>query len=198
MRRVATSKPAKLLATLAALVVIAPGVVYALPQVAGADDAFVVLSGSMVPFFDPGDVIFVDEVDPASLEVGDVVTFRARPGSSTLITHRVIEVIDAGGTVRYRTQGDANEDPDPFIVTQEMVVGKYDFQLPKWGLLVKAIRSKAGYFLLVLLPASLVIGREFVKLYKELDAMDRAKKAKKEQERLAREGRAAGPPEAPP
>lgn len=156
---------------------IVPGVLFAVPEAAGADDAFVVLSGSMVPFFHPGDVIFVDHVPADSLKVGDVVTFRASPGSPTLITHRVIEVIDAGGKIRYRTQGDANEDPDPFIVTQEMVVGKYDFQIPHWGKTMQLLRSKVGYFLFIFFPGTFIVMREFVKLYKELDAADKAKKA---------------------
>jgi signal peptidase I len=92
----------------------------------------------------------------------------------------VIEVLDDGGTIRYRTQGDANEDPDPFVVKQEMVVGKYSFQIPKWGLLIQAMRSKVGYVLLVLLPCSIILAREFVSLYKQLDERDRAKRAAKE------------------
>ncbi len=188
------------LGTLAAAAIVLPGLAYAFPAVVGSDGAFVVLSGSMVPFFEPGDVIFVEEVEPGSLQVGDVVTFRARPGSSTLITHRVIEVLDAGGTVRYRTQGDANEDPDPFVVTQAMVVGKYEFQVPWWGLLLKTLRTKVGYVLFILLPASLVLGREFVRLYRELDAWDRARKAEREQASAAADGavRAAGGREGAP
>lgn len=156
-----------------------PAVAYMLPQVAGADDAFVVLSGSMEPMVSPGDVIFVEDVPADSLQVGDVVTFSIRPGSKTLITHRVIEVLDAGGKIRYRTQGDANEDPDPFIVTQEMVVGTYEFHIPYWGLLMNMLRTKVGYVLFVLLPCVILILREFVNLYRELDAMERAKKAEK-------------------
>jgi len=89
-------------------------------------------------------------------------------------------VLDAGGTVRYRTQGDANEDPDPFMVTQAMVVGKYQGQLPFWGLLLGILRSRAGYVLFILLPGGLIVLREFAKLYRELDAWDRARAAKKE------------------
>lgn len=134
----------------------------------------------MVPTFEPGDVIFVSERDPETLRVGEIVTFRAKPGSSTLITHRVIEVLTDGDHPRYRTQGDANEDPDPFVVKPEMVVGTYDFQIPWWGYLVKILRSKAGYLGLILLPSLVLLATQMVALYKELDAWDRQRKARRE------------------
>lgn len=176
-RRVQRSIAIRVLGVLALAIVVLPGVAYSFPIIAGSDDAFIVLSGSMVPFFDPGDVIFVSEIDPSDVQVGDVLTFRVRPGSTTLITHRVIEILDDGAGPRWRTQGDANEDPDPFIVHPNMLVGRYDFQVPWWGHLVNAIRSKTGYFVLILIPAGIVIIREFIKLYRELDAADRAKRA---------------------
>lgn len=170
------STPARVVLALIAFALVAPGILHAAPQLGGADHSFVVLSGSMAPLLQPGDVIFVREVAPDSLMAGDVVTFRAHAASSTLITHRVIERLDEGGVVRYRTQGDANEDPDPFVVRQDMVVGAHLYTIPAWGLLIDAVRSTAGYVLFVLLPASAIILREMVKLYHELDALDRVKR----------------------
>lgn len=178
-RRVTKTRTFRALSWSMVAVVVVPGILYGFPQLTGSDHAFLVLSGSMVPAFDPGDVIFVSNVDADDVAVGDIITFRAKIGSSTLFTHRVIEVLEDGGRTRWRTQGDANEDPDPFVVHPEMLVGRYDFQIPYWGHLVNAIRSKAGYVLFILLPAAIVILREFVKLYHELDAADRARKASK-------------------
>lgn len=153
-----------------------PGILYAVPALVSADHAFLVLSGSMVPAFAPGDVIFVEEVPTDSLHVGDVITYQITPGSRTLITHRIIEVLSDGEAVRYRTQGDANEDVDPWVVKQEAIVGVYENKLPYWGLLLKLVRSKIGYLIFILVPAMIVIGKEFTTLYRELDARDRAKR----------------------
>lgn len=182
-RRAARSPWARGMGWLLVALVVVPGALYMVPSATGSDHAFLVLSGSMVPTFDPGDVIFVSEVAPEDVEVGDIITFRARVGSTTLFTHRVIEVLEDGGRLRWRTQGDANEDPDPFVIHPEMLVGEYDFQIPYWGHLVNAIRSKLGYVVFILLPAAIVIVREFVKLYRELDAADRAKKRAAEEAR---------------
>lgn len=131
-----------------------------MPALAGADHAFIVLSGSMQPLLAPGDVVFVRDVDPATLRVGEAITFRAAPGSEMLITHRIIEVLDDGGRVRYRTQGDANEDPDPFVVHPAMVVGSYAFHLPWWGLAITAVRSGPMLLVVVVLPAIAVLAHE--------------------------------------
>jgi signal peptidase I len=139
-----------------------------------------VLSGSMEPTFSPGDVIFVERVDAASLGVGDTITFHAQPGSKTLVTHRIIEVLVTLDGPRFRTQGDANDSPDPTSVAVAQIVGKYDFHIPYWGLLSTLLKTRLGYALLILVPGITIIGIEFVKLYRELDARDRAKRVKVE------------------
>lgn len=158
------------------LLVLVPGALYRVPALAGADEALVVLSGSMEPTLKRGDLIFIDHLPAASLAVGDIVTFRAKPGSPVLVTHRVVEVVEHRGERAYRTQGDANEDADAFVVTQQMVVGRETFHIPYWGLLATTLKTKLGYFALVVIPGAALIGREFVKLYRELDAASRAKK----------------------
>ncbi|HWG90887.1 MAG TPA: signal peptidase I [Candidatus Thermoplasmatota archaeon] len=156
-----------------------PGLAYAAPSLVGADQAYTVLSGSMVPFFHPGDVIFVEKVDPTTLQVGDVITFHDKVGSKTLYTHRIVERLTDGGRVRYITQGDANEDPDPFVVKPEMVEGKYVGQIPWWGLLLKLLRSKLGYFMFILVPGMAIILREGIVLYREMEKWENEREAKR-------------------
>ncbi len=54
------------------------------------------------------------------LRVGDVVTYRP-PNVQSLYTHRVVK-IEPNGSVQ--VQGDSNGTPDPFPVTQAMLIGK--------------------------------------------------------------------------
>jgi len=46
------------------IALVLPFVAYAVPQVAGAEHSFVVLSGSMEPSISPGDVVLVAGVQP--------------------------------------------------------------------------------------------------------------------------------------
>ena len=67
---------------------------------------YAVLSGSMEPEYPVGSLIYVKDVSPSSVEVGQAITFKQ--GSGTLVTHQVYE-IDSEQPLCY-TQGIANVD----------------------------------------------------------------------------------------
>ena len=56
-------------------------------------------------------LIFVKEVRPGDVRVGDIITFDP-PGRSGRVTHRVIARERVGGRWYFRTKGDANPAPD--------------------------------------------------------------------------------------
>jgi signal peptidase len=97
------------------------------------------------------------------IEVGEVITFNALGpnGDPALITHRVVEVLGSGSGVRFRTQGDAVEDPDMTLVSSSNLVGRVWFSLPLVGYMVAFIRTPAGYLVLIGLPALLLILSEW-------------------------------------
>lgn len=168
------------------VVAVGPVALTAAPWLMGADDSFVVLTGSMSPSLEPGDIIFVDTKDAQDVRVGDVITFRTQRGSSAVVTHRVIEVLEGQTGLQFRTRGDANEDADAFPVPSELVVGVYRFHLPVWGKLLILLRSRLGYLLLIVLPGLAILGREFVTLYRELDAWERTRAARRREKEVAK------------
>lgn len=99
---------------------------FVLPTVAQhrGQEMFSVLSGSMEPYLHTRSTVLIDTtVDTDTLGVGDPITFmtgRNKPPT----THRIVEVFtDDAGKTFYRTQGDANEDPDPEPVSPANVLG---------------------------------------------------------------------------
>ena len=126
------------------------------PALALADESYVVRSDSMAPAIGAGAVVFVEEVPTEQIEAGDVITFQSS-GSGELITHRVVEVLD-GDETRFRTKGDANEDPDPGSISAGQVIGAVSFHLPLIGYVVSFAGSSLGLVALVILPAvSLIV-----------------------------------------
>jgi signal peptidase len=96
--------------------------------------ALTVYTGSMEPLLHPGDVVVVAGVsDPATVEVGDVVTYLPLPDDPTLITHRVIgKAANRDGSLTFTFQGDANsaiDDP----VGGHQVRGKMLYSIPHLG-----------------------------------------------------------------
>lgn len=145
---------AAVLGTLILLAAVVPFLIFAAPQVAGADHSFVILSGSMEPALSPGDVVIVDA--SASVAVGDIVTFR--DGGEVPTTHRVVDVQDEG----YVTKGDANENRDSRPVPASDLLGRVVFTIPLIGHIILWVNTPTGYVALVLVPALLFIGNELI------------------------------------
>lgn len=132
---------------LAALLVIGilaiPAASTVVPRLTGTTP-LAVLTGSMSPTIPEGSMVFVKSTDPATLEPGDVITWQARPGEATYITHRIVEVDNDGGQLQFITKGDANKGPDVEPVMAGMVRGTVEFHAPYIGRIGDAIRGPAG------------------------------------------------------
>lgn len=150
---------ANLLGIALLIAVVAPFVVYAVPAVVGAEYSFVVLTASMTPAIAPGDVVIVDERDPAAIAEGDVITF-VRGDSEVPVTHRVIGVTTTGGGVAFETRGDANEAPDAGLVPGANVLGVVAITIPYLGYVIQFADSPVGFALLVVVPFGLLVASE--------------------------------------
>ena len=130
--------------------------VLAAPRLAGIR-TYVVISGSMEPAIPTGSMVYSKEVDPKTLETGDVIVFyssNAAPGGTDTkdiipITHRVVSNDTAAGEIT--TKGDANEQNDISKVTYMNVEGKVIFHVPHLGYLASPLSSTMGKIALALI-----------------------------------------------
>lgn len=119
------------LAVLAGLLII--------PKLMGYEE-MAVLTGSMEPNYPVGSLIFVKEIEPDQLEVGDVITYRL--DSDTVVTHRIVEIDKEAQTVT--TKGDANSSNDGSPVSYSEIVGKAHFKIPYLGYVSMNIKTPKG------------------------------------------------------
>lgn len=91
---------------------------------------FRITSGSMEPTLPTGAVILAQRTSrPDTLSKGQIVTFRSASGA--LVTHRVIEILELDGEIRYRTRGDnPDNDPDAELLDPERVVARFLLKIP--------------------------------------------------------------------
>ncbi len=118
----------------------------------------VVLSGSMSPAINAGDLIISSPAGADSIKAGDIVVFTE---NKTKITHRVVNVTASG----FITKGDANENPDAQIRKKSDVFGKAVFWIPFAGYFVNFARSAYGFVLLIIIPGTLLIAGEIRKIH---------------------------------
>ncbi len=102
-----------------------------------------VLTPSMRPEFNVGDMIFVKMVDPSDVEVGDIVTFHPSSKSKAFLTHRVVQLLPAdeeNQQDRMVTKGDFNNAEDP-PVSLDAVIGVHAFTIPAMGGIIEFVRD---------------------------------------------------------
>ena len=74
-----------------------------------------VLSGSMRPGLQPGDVVVTQRVPISDLRVRDVVVFYPPNQTAHETVHRIVKLTVKGGTTSITTWGDANPVADPVV-----------------------------------------------------------------------------------
>ena len=119
---------------------------------------YVVLSGSMEPTYHVGSLVYVQKVDYHDLKVGDPITYML--DSDTVVTHRIIEVLvdeEDPNTLRYFTQGDANDIPDGTSVHYKNIIGKPLFSIPYLGYVSNYIQQPPGLYVALATGAILIL-----------------------------------------
>jgi signal peptidase len=90
---------------------------------------FMVSGRSMEPTLSAGDVVVIQDADPASIRVGDIILFQH---GETRVVHRVISINQAQGEFTFTTQGDAAQVTDRPVGPQEYK-GKVVLAIPRIG-----------------------------------------------------------------
>lgn len=116
---------------------------------------FIVQSGSMEPTYQTGSLIYVKEVDTSELTEGDVITFYLN--GDVVATHRIVEVVEDSGNIRFRTKGDANDVVDGSLVDAADVIGTPVFTIPQLGFLVAYIQQPPGRYVAISVGAGILL-----------------------------------------
>jgi signal peptidase I len=122
---------------------------------------YTVLTGSMRPNINPGDVVMDQPIVAADVHVGDVVTFSDPSRRGKLVTHRVRSIARGAAGTTVETRGDANNTSERWSVQTKDQVGRVVFVIPKVGHIAVLVRTPLGIGLLVVLP---VLGLGFFAL----------------------------------
>jgi signal peptidase len=124
----------------------------------------IVLTDSMYPNIQSGDLIICRTADAASVEVGDVISFFDPDGNGTsVVSHRVISITNENGSIAFHTQGDANNAADPSAVPAENLVGVYQRRLAGAGNVAMFMQTSTGLIICVVLPMLLLVGYDLLR-----------------------------------
>lgn len=155
--------------------------------------AFIVLSDSMKKTdFESGDLVLVREVDPATLQAGDIIAYTSQNTDNfgETVTHKIRTLTtDAEGNPGFVTYGTTTDTDDETIVTYPYVLGKYATRIPNVGSFFLFLKSTPGYICCIFLPFLLLIllqGVNCIRIFRRYKA-EQAERLKQEREALETE-----------
>jgi len=135
----------------------------------------IVLTDSMFPEIESGDLIICNTAEPEDIAVGDVISFFDPAGNGTsIVTHRVMEITQEDGSLAWKTKGDANNVEDTALVPAEKLVGVYRNRIPGAGNIAMFMQTTQGLILCVVCPILLLVGYDIVRrrLYEKSHKQD--------------------------
>ena len=125
---------------------------------------FTVVSGSMVPKYNIGDVLIAKETNPEDVKVGDTISYLGSSGTfkDKVVTHEVVDIEqDEEGHYIFHTKGLANLVEDP-IVYEEQLYGVIKYRSVILSFIYKVIATQIGMFVFIVIPILYIIGSEIV------------------------------------
>ena len=125
----------------------------------------IVLSGSMEPKIHEGELIFCTDIDPKDVKEEMIISFfDPLSTTGTIVTHKVVEVIENGdGTRSFRTRGINNSQNDTALVPEKNLVARYRFGIPLAGRVAMFMQSTAGLIVCVAVPLVLLVGYDMLR-----------------------------------
>jgi len=130
-------------------------------NILGGYKSFVVLSGSMEPTINIGDIVISHR--QINYFKNDTITFYGP--ENRIVTHRIATIKEQeNDETRILTKGDANRSIDSETITLNKIIGKVIFVVPKLGFVVSFSRTIPGLILLIIVPAVALIASELLKL----------------------------------
>ena len=127
---------------------------------------YIVISGSMEPVIGVYDVVVVKDVDKASLNVGDVITFRTMINQQEeYVTHYVAGKDED----KFRTRPHVSDQWDPWEISNEQIEGKVVLVIPKVGRILLFLYNNA---VPLLLATNAIVIFTIYKVYTEKDTSE--------------------------
>ena len=131
----------------------------------------IVLTDSMYPSIQKGDLIIVKETDAERLQEGDVISFYdPDSAANSVVTHRIVRVDYANG-LSFVTKGDANNAEDTPVPAAN-VVGLYQTKIKGAGNVAMFLQTPAGLVVCVGVPLILLVVYELLRGRKSRKAKD--------------------------
>jgi len=138
----------------------------------GGFSIFTIVSSSMVPEYNVGDMVIARTKDVSDISIGDDVVYFGEKGDfkDKIVTHRVIGKSNVDGEFIFETKGIANELADPKI-NENQIKGVVVFKGIILSTISRIINNLYGFYFLLFVPLSILIFFEILDIAEERKKM---------------------------
>jgi len=130
---------------------------------------YVIVTSSMQPDLEVGDIILDKKVDADKLKINDIITYIGMESDykGKVITHKIKNIIEEDGKKIFYTKGIVNNTVDP-AVYEDQIYGKLVYKFKLISFISKIVRSKFGFIFIVFIPLIIISVKELINLKKLL------------------------------
>ena len=108
---------------------------------------YTIVSGSMQPELNIGDIVIVKEVNDLELNINDVISYR---NGQNVVTHRIVRINYVDGQKQYITKGDYNNVEDSIVLTIDSIEGKVVNKIKSLGNVTLFLQNKFSIILIMI------------------------------------------------
>ncbi len=124
----------------------------------------VVTSESMVPTLEVGDLLVLRGVPEDDIQVGNIIVYNDTEDYTWIenpIVHRIIDIQEVDGELRFYTKGDANWDDDEGYRRYDEIVGVMMLRIPAIGHVSMFLKTPVGLAFIVIVFILILVIPEF-------------------------------------
>jgi signal peptidase len=124
----------------------------------------IVLTDSMEPVMESGDLMIAQAVGAEEIEVGDIIAFTDPAGNGkSIVSHRVTSITQTEDGLAFTTKGDANNTEDAMAVSESDLIGTYVAAIPEAGRIALFMQSSTGIIICVIIPLFVLVGYDMIR-----------------------------------
>ncbi len=125
---------------------------------------FTVITGSMEPKYNIGDILIAKEVEPSEIKVGDAISYLATRDEikGNVVTHEVVNITkNENGEYLFHSKGLVNLIEDP-VVHEDQLFGVVVYKTKILSFVKKMISTDIGMLLFIIIPVLYIIVSEMI------------------------------------
>ena len=134
----------------------------------GGYSIYTIITESMVPKYNVGDMVISKKVPVTELKEQDDVVYLGKKSdfAGKIVTHQIIKIDNIDGVTYFHTKGIANDIEDPLVETDQ-VLGKVVMKSNILSFISRIVNNSYGFYFVIFVPFAILLVMEVLDFIEE-------------------------------